>query len=324
MGSSTRLVQETGLPHREPMQIQTATAKRPMTSGEKTSALLRALRIHQWVKNLLVFIPLLMAHRVKDFEILWEAMWAFFSFSLFSSAMYVINDIVDLELDRKHPDKRFRPFAAGAIDTRMGLPLAAGLVVLGAFVGWLLPLTFVSAAIVYVVTACSYSYYLKRIPVLDVLVLSGLYSLRVLAGGFATSITVSPWLLAFSMFFFLSLAYVKRYSELRLVVEGKYPPLLGRAYGVSDMELMRSVGLASGYIAVLVLALYISSKEVLALYRHPVRLWVICPVLLYWLTRLWMLANRGQMNEDPVVFAVKDKQSWFIGLATLLLIFAAS
>src|SRR5262245_53298640 len=167
MGSSTGLVQENGRPHRKPMQMQTAAAKRPMTSGEKILALLRALRIQQWVKNLLVFAPLVMAHRVKDFRVLWEALWAFLSFSLFSSAMYVLNDRLDLELDRRHPDKRVRPFAAGVIDTRIAHPLAAGLVIIGALVGWSLPLKFVSAAAVYVAIACSYSYYLKRIPVLD-------------------------------------------------------------------------------------------------------------------------------------------------------------
>jgi len=290
----------------------------------RAGPLLRALRAHQWVKNLLVFVPLLLAHRVFEWELLLRCAWAFAAWSLCASGGYLFNDLLDAEADRRHPYKRRRPVAAGALGVRGAAWASTALLAAGLALAlaWL-PASFGLWLLLYLALTVAYTTFLKRLVVVDVLVLAALYTLRVLAGGHAAGVEVSPWLLAFSMFLFLSLAFVKRYTELRTVADGA--ALARRGYAAPDAELLRNFGTASGYLSVLVLALYINqSREVTHLYRRPELLWLIGPCLLYWLTRVWLLAHRGRLHDDPVVFTVKDPTSYALGAAVALLIIVAT
>jgi len=276
---------------------------------------LRMLRVHQWSKNVLLLVPLLLAHKFDDPKRILAGVLAFVAFSLAASAVYIVNDLLDLESDRAHPHKGSRPLAAGLVP----IPLALAIAVLAAASGFgiagaLLPKLFVGMLLLYQGTTMAYSLGLKRVAILDVVVLAGLYTIRVLAGSVAVNVPDSPWFLAFSMFLFLSLAFVKRYAELRLAEGngGSNGFLAARGYLPGDLDLLRSVGAASGYVAVLVFALYINSPEVHTLYHRPVALWLIGPLLLYWVTRVWFLAHRGRMHGDPVVFALSDLPSYFL------------
>lgn len=288
--------------------------------------LAQALRVHQWIKNLLVFVPLLLAHRVFDPAALLQSLYAFIAWCLCASSVYLVNDLLDVEADRQHPAKKRRPFAAGALSAR-SLLLLVPLLLLPAFAiaFLLLPALFGFALLLYLSLSTAYSVYLKRLLIVDVLTLAGLYTLRVLSGGFATEIAVSPWLIAFSMFLFLSIAFVKRYTELRAAAAEGRADLSRRNYTLADMELLKSFGTSSGYLSVLVIALYINnSNEVTILYRHPAALWLIGPCLLYWITRVWFLAARGKLHDDPVVFTVKDPASYIVGALIVALIIGAS
>ncbi|HEU5452631.1 MAG TPA: UbiA family prenyltransferase [Terriglobales bacterium] len=279
------------------------------------SNVLRSLRVHQWAKNVLLFVPLLLAHRVNDGARILHAFLAFVAFDVTASAVYIVNDLLDLDSDRQHPHKRSRPLAAGEVAIPTALMTAGFLLAIGALISATqLPVVFSDLLLLYVLATSAYSLAWKRVPIVDVLVLTGLYTVRVLAGAAATSVPISPWFLAFSMFFFLSLAFVKRYSELRLPDEdgAEKHYLKSRGYVVSDAELIRSVGPTSGYLAVLVLALYINNPDVQVLYSHPAALWLIGPLLLYWLTRVWLLAHRGELHGDPVVFALTDRISYLL------------
>lgn len=288
--------------------------------------MIKALRPHQWVKNVLLFLPLLMAHQLGDRAAWTAAVLAFVCLSLAASGVYVTNDLLDVESDRQHPTKRLRPFAARELSMGAGLVMGPGLFAAAFVIAWLfLPPLFVAALALYVVTSSSYSLRFKRVMSLDVLVLAGLYALRIVAGGLATGIDVSPWLLAFSMFFFLSLAVMKRYTELdRLLEAGASLSQSRRGYKGMDMEVLRSVGPMSGYLAVLVFVLYINSDKVVSLYSHPDFLWLIAPLMLYWITRIWILAHRRQVDDDPIVFAVRDPMSYLVGLLVALLAILAT
>lgn len=280
--------------------------------------LIKAVRVHQWAKNILIFVPLLLSHKLTARGIA-DAVAAFFCFSLIASANYLVNDLLDIESDRRHPGKRFRPFAAGDLSVATGGLLA---LLLAAASASILPFLSTSFALwlgIYIVITLSYSFYLKRIAVVDVLVLSGLYTLRMLAGGAATSTEISQWLAAFSSFFFLSLAMVKRFSELENLREQGAIASHGRGYRVTDLEQMRSFGTASAYAAVVVFMLYIARPDVTQLYTHPNRLWLIVPLLLYWINRVWLLASRGELHEDPVIFAIRDRISLLVGAGVLLM-----
>jgi 4-hydroxybenzoate polyprenyltransferase len=248
-----------------------------------------------------------LAHKTPDLETLLPAVFAFLAFSLCASSIYVINDLLDLDSDRQDPFKCNRPFASGTVQIKSGLlfvpVLLGGSLLMGAL---FLPPLFNAVVGLYVLLNTAYSLYLKRLPIVDVLLLAASYSIRVVSGGIAVSVPISPWTLAFAVFFFVSLAFMKRYGELRIMRELKQKQSNGRGYVVDDMELLTSIGPASGYLSVLVLALYINSQEVVALYQQPSALWVIGLVLLYWITRMWFLAHRGEMSYDPVVFAIKD------------------
>lgn len=289
------------------------------------SVIFRALRAHHWVKNVLLFVPLIMAHRTTDMALVLNGSLAFVAFSLCASSVYIINDLVDLESDRQHPNKRKRPFASGSLQIQTGIVLVplllAGALLIAAL---LLSPLFTALLSFYFVLTMAYSLYFRRTLLLDVLLLAGFYTVRILAGAVAVSVIVSPWLLTFSMFLFLSLAFLKRYTELRLMEENNQTHHSGRGYVLSDITMVQNIGSTSGYLSVLVLALYINSKEVVELYQHPWVLWLIGPCLLYWITRMWFLAHRGQMTDDPILFAVRDRKSYVVGFAVLVFIFAAT
>jgi 4-hydroxybenzoate polyprenyltransferase len=285
-------------------------------------AVFKAIRIHQWAKNVLLFLPLLLSHKIS-WESTISAVVAFFCFSFVASANYLVNDLLDIESDRQHLTKRLRPFAAGDLSVLTGMGIAFLLVASSCALLPLLPGEFALWLLFYAAVTSTYSLYLKRIPLVDVLVLSGLYALRMLAGAAATRTPISPWLSSFAIFLFLSLAMVKRFSELATLRERGVAASHGRGYLVTDLEQIRSFGTASAYASVVVFSLYISRPDVDALYRHSGRLWLVVPFMLYWLSRVWLLASRGELNDDPVIFALQDKVSLAIGLCiAILAIFA--
>lgn len=281
---------------------------------------LKAMRVHQWLKNLLVFVPLVLAHQLLAGTLLLQAAVALLAFSLCASSVYLLNDLLDLPADRAHPTKRLRPFAAGDLPIPAGLALMGGLLAGALALSLLLPPAFLGLLALYYATTLGYSLRLKQEALLDVLALAGLYTLRILAGAAAVSVEPSFWLLAFSLFFFLSLALVKRVSELILMQGAGKRGSAGRGYEARDLDTLSQLGTAGGYLAVLVLALYISSDEVRALYDHPEAIWVLCPILLYWISRVWLLARRGELHEDPVVFAIEDRVSHLLALACALVL----
>jgi 4-hydroxybenzoate polyprenyltransferase len=302
--------------------LATAPAPRQGTSVLRATA--KALRPHQWVKNLLVLLPLFLAHQVDQLAKAGTALVAMAAFCCCASAIYVLNDLLDLENDRRHSTKRRRPFAAGELSPRGGALLSPALCGLGLaaaarFVSW----EFCGLLAVYVCLTTAYSVFLKQKLALDVLLLAGLYTYRMLAGAAAVDVELSQWLLAFSMFFFFSLALGKRYVELSRRKVDSNETLPGRGYRSEDLSLLESLGPTSGYLAVLVLCLYLESKPVQELYANPRLLWLACPVLLYWLTRFWILAKRREIADDPVVFALKDKASLASIALTALIVLAA-
>lgn len=280
--------------------------------------LIKAVRVHQWAKNFLIVLPLLLSHKLSSASI-GAAVAAFFCFSFMASANYVINDLLDMESDRHHPAKRRRPFAAGDLTVSAGIALVLGLVAGSVALLPLLPVGFALWLGLYILATLSYSIYLKRVVVVDVLLLSGLYTLRILAGGAATGTPISHWLACFSSLLFLSLAMVKRLSELQNLRERGAAASPGRGYLVADLGQIQSFGTSSAYAAVVVFMLYIARPDVAELYRHASRLWLIVPLLLYWLNRVWLLASRGELNEDPVIFAIRDKNSLAVGAAVLVI-----
>jgi 4-hydroxybenzoate polyprenyltransferase len=280
--------------------------------------LAKALRVHQWAKNLLVFLPLLLAHSLHVASVL-VSVAAFFSFSLIASATYIFNDLLDLEHDRVHPSKRKRAFAAGDLSVATGLGLSSLLAVFALVTAAYLPRTFLIYLLVYLVTTLAYSLALKRIVLVDVVILSSLYTIRLLAGAAATRTPISPWLAAFSIFLFLSLAMVKRFSELQSLHARGANPTSARGYLLSDTEQLRSFGTSSAYASIVIFALYISGHDVAALYHHPNRMWLMTPLMILWLSRAWLLASRGLLDEDPVVFALTDRMSLLLGLGVLII-----
>jgi 4-hydroxybenzoate polyprenyltransferase/phosphoserine phosphatase len=300
-------------------------------------AWLKAIRLHQWAKNVLIFLPLLLAH-VRSPGLLVGAVVAFLSFGLCASATYIVNDLLDLEADRQHPSKRRRPFASGDLSALEGivvivvfLAMSLALAILVPHIieaispssSLLRPRQFLLWLGIYFVTTLAYSLRLKRAVLVDVIVLSGLYTIRILAGSAATGVAVSTWLAGFSIFFFLSLAFVKRFAELENLRERGGSSAGGRGYHVADIEQLRSFGSASGYASVVVLTLYISNLDAAQLYQHTNRLWLLVPVLLLWISRLWLQASRGQLNEDPVVYAITDRRSLLLGVLVVAIVLSA-
>ncbi len=302
------------------------------------SAWLRAIRLHQWAKNTLIFLPFLLAHAWKRPAALGTflgAAIAFLSFGLCASATYIVNDLLDIEADRRHPTKRRRPFASGSLSAFTGVAVVALFLTASLVLALLLPhvvaragaalrfpWSFIIWLAVYAVSTTAYSLALKRIVLVDVIVLSGLYTVRIIAGSAATGIEVSTWLAGFSVFFFLSLAFVKRFAELESLRQRDKNPSNGRGYLIADIEQLRAFGTSAGYASVVVLTLYIFNLDT-RLYHHPSRLWLLLPALLLWVSQLWLLASRGQLNEDPVVYAITDKRSLLLGIVVLIIVLAA-
>lgn len=283
----------------------------------------KAIRVHQWAKNALIFLPLLLAHRMHP-QALVAAVIAFVSFSLCASATYIVNDLLDIEADRQHPRKRNRAFASGNLSAASGIGISAIFLITSfACALLLLPVHFVGWLTLYLVTTLAYSLALKRIVILDVVVLSALYTLRLLAGAAATATYISPWLSAFSIFIFLSLAMVKRFSELQNVRDAGSQIVNGRGYLLNDIEQIRSFGSSSAFASVVVLSIYIGQPDVLGLYHHHQRMWLMPPLLILWLCRVWLLASRGELDEDPVVFALTDRMSLLMGLGAAIIAVAS-
>ncbi|MES3007993.1 MAG: UbiA family prenyltransferase [Pseudomonadota bacterium] len=276
---------------------------------------LRALRLHQWLKNTLVFLPLALAHQINNPELIWHAVLAFLCFGLCASSVYVLNDLLDLPSDRQHRSKCRRPFAAGDISLLSGLLLSPALLVLAFALATLLPRAFIIILALYYFCTGLYSFVLKRIMLVDVIMLAALYTLRIISGAAAISVVPSFWLLAFSMFLFFSLAVVKRYTELDYLREAGIAQSEGRGYYAQDLNMMAMFGGASAFMSVMVFALYINNDDTREQYMTPEILWLICPLLLYMITRIWLLTARGQINEDPIVFALKDRVSQLVTLA---------
>jgi 4-hydroxybenzoate polyprenyltransferase/phosphoserine phosphatase len=291
---------------------------RVFDSGMPSSlmAMLKAMRLHQWLKNLLVFVPLMAAHQYADVQRDVLALMAFVVFSLTASSVYLLNDLVDVQDDRHHTRKRNRPFASGALSLITGWVAWPVLLLVAATLSvFFMPVLFSVSLGIYFVLTVAYSLHLKQLAVVDVLTLAALYTLRIIAGAAAIDVAMSFWLLLFSMFIFLSLALIKRYSELKVARDaGKTGALRGRGYEAEDLELVSSLGGSAGFIAVLVLALYIQDGQAAHLYATPQVIWLACPVMLFWISRAWLIAHRGRMHDDPIVFALKDKVSWGVGV----------
>lgn len=285
--------------------------------------LIGALRPHQWLKNILVLLPLILSHQLELATIL-DGIIAFFAFSVVASSVYILNDLIDLSPDRQHPRKKFRPFASGNLTIKLGLCLVPGFLVTGMLLSLLLNFYFSMILIFYFFITLTYSLVLKRLAIIDICTLAGLYTLRIIGGGICTNTNISLWLLGFSIFLFLALASVKRQAELVDLKKRDKKIIEGRAYEINDLAILQMFSISAGYISVLILALYISSPNFTLLYSNPKLFWLSCLIMLYWITRIMFLTHRGKMDDDPVMFAVKDRLSlviistiFFLGLFSI-------
>jgi len=292
-------------------------------TGDLLEPMLKALRLHQWAKNILIFVPLAAAHKLGDTASVHHAVVAFIAFGLCASSVYLLNDMLDLEVDRQHPRKCKRTFASGNLSLLIGFALIPILLLCTAFLAFSLPMMFWVVLGGYYTLTVAYSFGLKGVVLIDTITLAGLYTVRIIAGAMAIDVPLSFWLLLFSVFLFLSLALVKRYAELDAMQRQGKLKAVGRGYHVEDLPILHSMGTASGYLCVLVLALYINSPIVESLYRHPQVIWFLCVLLLYWISRVWLISHRGKMHDDPVVFAMKDKPSLVIGVLAIITVILA-
>ncbi|WP_221793831.1 UbiA family prenyltransferase [Oceanobacter mangrovi] len=283
-----------------------------VSSSSSIRSFLKALRPHQWAKNTLILVPLFAAHAFS-FSSLFSALVAMLCFCMMASGTYLVNDLLDIQDDRQHDSKRHRPFAAATLSPLTGCWSALFLVISSLATAYLtLPHMFLIVLLVYLMLTLAYSLLLKSIMAMDVIALTVLYTLRIIAGALALSLEPTFWILTFSLFVFLSLALVKRFAELNDARQkGKTEKSAGRGYYPSDLEIISQMGSASGYMSILFFALYIQDQMTAALYSEPRALWLVCPILMYWITRLWLITHRGEMHDDPVVFAIKDKVSLF-------------
>lgn len=286
-------------------------------------AWLRAMRPHQWLKNLLVFLPVLLSHQFGNTGEMFASLAAFAAFCLCASSVYLLNDLFDLDADRQHPRKRRRPFAAGRLPAAKGVVVAVALLTIALLAAAAVGPALLLVLSIYYALTLAYSLHLKRQVVVDVLLLAALYTIRIVAGTAATGIEASFWLLAFSGFLFLSLAIVKRYAELESyrVAGGEAH---GRGYRVADLPTLGNMGVTSGFGAVIILALYVQSPQPQLLYGHAWALWLLCPLLLYWIMRMWFETQRGRMHDDPIVFALRDPPSRIVAVLALAILTAAA
>lgn len=290
----------------------------------RLKTIVKAIRARQWVKNLLVFIPIITAHKLLDVEILAAGGLAFVAISFCASSIYLLNDLFDVDADRRHPEKWRRPLASGNLTIPVAIVLSLLLMAAGFAISLRLPADAVKLIGVYLVATTAYSLFLKRRVLVDVFTLSLLYTLRVLLGGAATGLLLSPWFLAFSVFTFLSLAFCKRASELVRLKKSELLEAPGRAYFTWDHLAVQTCGITSGYLAAIVLALYLQSDTVRRFYASPAWLWLIVPVFLYWISRIWVLVNRGAMDEDPVLFATKDRITYLTAVVSAAILVLAT
>ena len=274
---------------------------------------LRAMRLHQWLKNLLVLLPVAGAFQLGNLFLVQQALFAFLAFGLCASSVYVLNDIMDLESDRAHPRKKLRPFASGQLSLPKGLVFALALLALSALIAGMGRPAFMFWLGVYFALTLAYTFFLKRRVLADCITLGILYTIRIVAGAAAVALSASFWLISFSLFLFLSLAFVKRYSELVEVAEIGGAEAHGRGYRAADLPLVLVMGVAAGFSSVLLLALYINGDTVQRLYSQPEVLWLTIPIQLYWISRMWIKAQRGNMHDDPIVFALRDPYSLACG-----------
>jgi 4-hydroxybenzoate polyprenyltransferase len=291
--------------------------EKPVTQILQPAAI--AARPHHWAKNLLVFVPIVLGHQWADTAVWRSAAICFLSLSFFASFVYVFNDLLDLEADRSHPRKRSRPVASGALSRTQAGAVAVIFLAAGAAAAFALPLPARLVIIGYVLGSTVYSVWAKSIALIDVLLLASFYAIRVIAGGAATAIVITPWTLAFCMFLFLSLALAKRYVEV-----DRHGPAERRGYRHEDARVLLVLGIGTGLLSVQVLALYIHSPEVRDLYARPGLLWLMCPIVLYWLARIWLIAGRGELADDPVVFALRDAGSYSAAACAVVVLFGAT
>lgn len=293
------------------------------SSNYKGSAILKAIRMHQWVKNSLLFVPLLMSQQFTNTQALLEVAIAFVSFSLLASATYIVNDLMDIPHDREHIRKRNRPIASGNLAIPTAILIAFILFIGSLVIAININISFVFGLLFYLLLTLTYSFKLKKYILVDTISLALLYTTRIFIGALVINITLSVWLIAFSMFMFLSLALVKRCSELQTLNIEKKTRTSGRGYAVSDSHILASMGICSGFISVLVIVLYFNDTQSISHYSHPELLWLICPLLLYWIGRIWIKTFRDEMHDDPIVFAIKDTGSLLCIISILVIIVSA-
>jgi 4-hydroxybenzoate polyprenyltransferase len=283
------------------------------------------MRIHQWLKNLLLFVPLLTAFFFSELSKVAVTMVAFFAFSFIASATYIVNDLMDLENDRTHPRKRFRPFASARVPILHGVIVAGSALALGLVMAYAISREFFLMVLIYLMLTSAYSWVLKKYVLIDVLTLSILYTLRILSGSVAIDVATSSWLLAFSVFLFLSLALIKRCAELILLEQNGVEFARGRDYRVSDLRVLWPMGVGAALSAVVVFGLFISVPETRLRYATPQLLWLLAIGLIYWLARLWVKTSRGEMHDDPMIYAIKDRGSCItIFVMTVIMVVAHS
>lgn len=304
-------------------KITTIEETFPATQSLTLKILLKTIRIHQWSKNILIFTALILSHSWFNTHALEAIVYAFFSFSLAASSIYIINDLVDLEADRNHSSKKNRPLAAGIIPIPVALMIAPALLLFSFLLASQVNENFISILIFYLVLTTAYSLFLKPLVLLDVITLTSLYTIRIIAGAIAISVPLSYWLLAFSMFIFLSLALIKRYSELKNLSDLGETSAMSRGYSVKDLPAVSLFGISSGYISTLVLVLYTHDLQASTLYTQPAWLWFVAIAVLYWISRMWLLTFRGLMNEDPVLFAIHDRTSYVVALFITISLYLA-
>ncbi|MFK8068399.1 MAG: UbiA family prenyltransferase [Gammaproteobacteria bacterium] len=285
---------------------------------------LKALRPWQWLKNGLIFVPLILAKQLFYPASLGACIVAFISFCMIASAGYLVNDLLDIESDRLHPRKRYRPLASGVLSLWNIFILMVMLFFAGLVLSWFVSGQLALLLLIYFLMVTAYSLELKQQALVDVILIAGFYTTRILAGGFAADVEISFWLLAFSIFIFLSLALLKRCTEINTTTRAKNDPLPGRGYFKKDEPILASMGITSGYLSVVVIALYINSTEVTTIYNSPQSLWLVCPLVLYWISRMWLKTSRNEMDDDPLVFAMRDKVSWVTGILLFFVILLAT
>jgi 4-hydroxybenzoate polyprenyltransferase len=288
------------------------------------TAWLKELRIHQWTKNALVLVPLVAAHQYTNTYSILAAFLAFLLFSLVASSAYVLNDLVDIQNDRAHKYKFIRPIAAGRLSILSAWLVWPTLVVTSLIIAFsALPLSYGLVLVIYFLITLAYSFVLKKIAILDVLVLAFLYTLRIIAGAFVIGVPLSFWLISLSLFLFTSLAFIKRYSELLPLKNECNVEVKGRGYLSEDLTMIASMGVSASHCSVLVAALYVQDAHTAVLYRTPQIIWLVCPILLYWVSYMWLMTIRGRLHEDPIAYALKDGPSWVI-LGLIIAVFATA